>query len=1124
MQEQLLDFVENDTRAGFRLQCLEVLNWGTFDNRVWRLEVNGENGLLTGDIGSGKSTLVDAMTTLLIPAQRIAYNKAAGALNKERSLRSYVQGYYKSERSDTGHSAKPVALRDHNSYSVLLAVFSNEGYDQQVTLAQVFWHKDKQGQPARFYLVADDALTIREHLANFNNDIRTLRKQLRDNPNVQLFDTFNLYEAAFRRVFGLENDQALELFHQTVSMKSVGNLTDFVREHMLEAFNIEPRIDGLLHHFDDLSRAHEAVLKARAQVEALMPLVADCDRHEQSAKERALWEHYRETLKAYFASHRRRLLEQRLINLEAEHDRQSRNLDKLGITLREQRGQRDQLKGAISKQGGDRLEQLAVEIDRLDQYRQRSQQKANDYARHAASLDLAERPDIDIFSRSFALLGTRKEQLENQSAELENKQNELNFSLRDYRQKHEELGKELDSLRQRRSNIHSRQVSIRDTLCHALGLDADDMPFAGELIRVREQEAAWEGAAERVLHNFALSLLVSDSHYSAVADWVEKTNLRGRLIYFRVRQQQTVAPPGLHPESLVHKLDIQPDSEFYGWLEQELARRFDYACCTDMNQFRRESRAITPSGQIRAGDQRHEKDDRHNLNDRSRFVLGWSNEQKIATLENQQIGLEKTIQQLGEQWARIGEERKGLTAQRDAITALLQIQDFSDIDWQNPAQAMARLQEEKHALENASSQLQTLTRQLEELEERIFNTEDRKQTLDRELGDTEGKQVIARNQLTEAQALLANEPGLNQEFTALDQLRPEVLGAHQLTVDSCPNREQDFREWLQSKIDNESRRLKHLEEKILRTMSQYIHVWPLDTKDVDASLDAAPEYRAMLANLQADDLPRFEQQFKALLNENTIREIATFHGQLSKERQQIRERIDQINRSLIDIEYNPGRYILLEAQPNTDVDIREFQESLRACTEGTMMGIEGDQYAEQKFLQVKAIIERFRGREGTSELDQRWTRKVTDVRQWFAFAASERWREDGSEYEHYTDSGGKSGGQKEKLAYTVLAASLVYQFGLEWGEVRSRSFRFVMIDEAFGRGSDESARFGLELFQRLNLQLLIVTPLQKIHIIEPYVSHVGFVYNPEGRESLLRNLTIEAYRQERAARESIQVQ
>ena len=134
------------------------------------------------------------------------------------------------------------------------------------------------------------------------------------------------------------------------------------------------------------------------------------------------------------------------------------------------------------------------------------------------------------------------------------------------------------------------------------------------------------------------------------------------------------------------------------------------------------------------------------------------------------------------------------------------------------------------------------------------------------------------------------------------------------------------------------------------------------------------------------------------------------------------------------------------------------------------------------------------------------------MRNWFVFAASERWREDGSEHEHYSDSGGKSGGQKEKLAYTILAASLAYQFGLEWGAVRSRSFRFVVIDEAFGRGSDESAEYGLRLFQQLNLQLLIVTPLQKIHIIEPFVASVGFVHNEDGSASKLRNLAIEEYR------------
>jgi len=236
------------------------------------------------------------------------------------------------------------------------------------------------------------------------------------------------------------------------------------------------------------------------------------------------------------------------------------------------------------------------------------------------------------------------------------------------------------------------------------------------------------------------------------------------------------------------------------------------------------------------------------------------------------------------------------------------------------------------------------------------------------------------------------------------------------------------------------------------------------------------------------------------------------------ERQSIKERIDKINQSLLEIDYNPNRYIVLEAAQNIDPEIRDFQQDLRACKNGTLTGSEDAEYSEAKFLQVKGIIERFRGREGTTDADRRWTRKVTDVRNWFSFSASERWREDGREHEHYTDSGGKSGGQKEKLAYTVLAASLAYQFGLDWREVRSRSFRFVLIDEAFGRGSDESTKYGLELFKRLNLQLLVVTPLQKINIIEPFVASVGFVHNDEGSRSLLRNLTIEEYRAERALR------
>ena len=262
-----------------------------------------------------------------------------------------------------------------------------------------------------------------------------------------------------------------------------------------------------------------------------------------------------------------------------------------------------------------------------------------------------------------------------------------------------------------------------------------------------------------------------------------------------------------------------------------------------------------------------------------------------------------------------------------------------------------------------------------------------------------------------------------------------------------------------------------------------------------------------------DDLPRFEHEFKRQLNENAIREIAGFAAQLNKQEQQIRDRIETINRSLRGIDYNEGRYIRLLPDRTPNVDIREFRNELRHCTDDVVGAGDTVQYSEEKFVQVKVIIDRFKGREGSSDLDRVWTRRVTDVRQWFVFSASERWRESDEEHEHYADSGGKSGGQKEKLAYTILAASLAYQFKLDWGTARSKAFRFVVIDEAFGRGSEVSTRYALELFTRLGLQLLIVTPLQKIHVIEPHVSAVGFVDNLEGDYSRLQCLTIAEYRQ-----------
>jgi uncharacterized protein YPO0396 len=1107
-------------RPGMRLHAVEVLNWGTFDKRVWSLDLDGENGLLTGDIGSGKSTLVDAITTLLVPAHRIAYNKAAGAESRERDLRSYVLGHYKSERGDTGLAARAVALRDYNSYSVILARFRNDGFGEDVTLAQLFYFRERDGQPTRFYLVSGGPLSIAKHFT-FEKDIAALKKRLRKLPKTEVFDSFPPYSAAFRRQLSIENEQALNLFHQTVSMKSVGDLTDFVRSHMLEPFDVEGRISQMIGHFDDLNRAHEAVLKAKAQIARLEPLIADCEAHEALTAEADGLRACRDALGGYFAELKAGLVKSRMARFQDELERLEQRLGAARRGRDEELGRRDAIKQAIAANGGDRIESLGREIAARCAVKAERQRRAEDYGRLASALGLARLADADAFIANAQALSALAEAAEARRADADNALTEEKIAFRKLKDEHEGLAAEIKSLEGRRSNLPARILKIRTSICEALSIAEAALPFAGELIEVRQEERDWEGAAERLLNGFAQSLLVPDELYARVSDWVDGTHLAGRLVYFRVRaQRQPSARPDLHPHSLAHKLAIKPDSPFYAWLDREIAHRFDYACCDSLEAFRREERAVTRMGQTKARGERHEKDDRFAIDDRTQFVLGWSNEDKIRALKAAAHRLERRMGDIGGIIAGLETERRSLDERLRIAGQLKVYASFPDLDWQSVAAEIEQLETERRQLEAGSDTLRVLREQLATTEEALAEIAARLDALNSEHGSLGARRQALTDLLDDLDAKIAAVlPGTRRDvWPRLDEMREGVLGDHRLTVESCEGSEKRIRDWLQTRIDAEDKKIARLREAIVKAMQAYRAEYPAETREVDDTVESAPEYWQMLDDLRSDGLPRFEARFKALLNENTIREVAGFQSQLSRERQLIRERIELINQSLREIDYNTGRYIELVVEPSLDQEVRQFVQDLRGCTEGALTGSEDAEYSEAKFLAVKRIIERFKGRAETADLDRRWTRKVTDVRNWFVFSASERWREDGREHEHYTDSGGKSGGQKEKLAYTVLAASLAYQFGIDWRSPHSRSFHFVMIDEAFGRGSDESARYGLDLFAKMNLQLLVATPLQKIHIIEPFVAAVGFVHNEGGSRSLLRNLTIEELRAERLKR------
>ncbi|OUS91944.1 ATP-binding protein [Rhodococcus sp. NCIMB 12038] len=1113
-----------DSRSGYRLERLEVYNWGTFDRRMWALNLDGHNGLLTGDIGSGKSTMVDAVTTLLMPAHRISYNKAAGADTRERSLRSYVLGYYKSERSETTGTSRPVGIRSAGTYSVILGVFRNRGYNSEVTLAQVFWIKNgNTGQPDRFFVTADADLTIAAHFADFGSDIVGLKKKLRRS-GARLHEHFPEYSRDFRRQLGIESEQALDLFHQTVSMKAVGNLNDFVRSHMLEPFDSAAWTAKLVAHFDDLTKAHDAVRRAREQLADIEPILAECGTHEELTEQTAALAAQRSALRYYFAEHKSGLLTARIGELDAAITTATDRLQATTHELAELRDNENRLRLERAGHGGDRLAQLERDVLEASHARDERRDRQARYAQLAGAAGLDPVRGAEQFAAQRERAGTCVQALEQSLSDQQNRITEIRFEQRDLERASAELNTELVSLRERRSNIPARNLTLRESLCTALGIDENDIPFAGELIQVRPEEDRWAGAAERLLRGFGLSLLVSQEHYRRVSDWIDAHHLGTRVVYYRVPATVAVGPRGDRsaPNLLLHKIEIK-DGPFYNWLERELAKRADLLCVDSMDEFRRADKAITRSGQIRTTGGRHEKNDTTRIDDRSSYILGWTNDQKIDALLTRAQAVATRTQSLAENRTQLQAALDSTTHRRRALDKLLEIDQFKDIDWESMVNRIATLEREKAELEASSRELERIGRELDDTGRAIAEADARRDGLQKELGRLEASRNSARAETDATRTVLREEPcgAARAEFDAIDRRLGSTVPTE---PDRCDARELEVNRALTESIDKLATKSATVANRIVVQMGNFRKKYPAETAEMDDNVASAAEYRELHRRLVGDDLPRFETDFKEYLNTNTIRDVAGFHSQLNRQVDLIRERIDRINESLVGINYNPGRYIRLEGARTPNTEIREFITDLRECTDSSIGGGNSEQYSEAKFLQVKQLIERFKGREGQTESDRAWARRVTDVRNWFMFSASERWREDDTEHENYTDSGGKSGGQKEKLAYTILAASLAYQFKLEWGATRSKTFRFAVIDEAFGRGSDDSTKFALELFRTLGLQLLIVTPLQKIHVIEPYVSSVGFVDNPDGNNSRLQSLTIEQYREQQRLRGLVRVE
>lgn len=1123
-------FSTSSDKAGFRLQYMEVYNWGTFDEKVFKINPKGNNSLLTGANASGKSTYIDALLTLMVPAKKDRfYNQSSGVEKKgDRTEVTYVLGHYGNIQEEGKTSTSTQKLRDTNTYSVILAHFENTD-QKQITLFQVRWFTNNELR--RQFGIAHVPLEIEKDFSDF--DAKGLWKRRLDkkyNANstkkkIEFIDGPTAYAERMSNLFGMRSVKALSLFNQVVGVKVLEDLDDFIRTNMLEEQDAEAEFIQLKESFLTLMDAKTNIEKAKEQIKQLIPINEIAITLANIKADLFQLQKSKETAVYWFAKKGFELGE---IELEkCKNDLYRLNDELADLRRKEEALKQDErtISIAIEKdEVGSKIKDLEKEIRSLQTQRDNRSRKLEDYNKIAQSIDLNINPSEESFNtnrekaKDLKLSAQKKIEVENENLRaLKNKEDELVSST-------ENLVKTIKTLQENKNNIAGRVAEIREELIEHLGATREEMPFIGELIRVKDDEINWESSIEKVLHNFALRLIIPPKYYSEVNQYVNNQNLKGRIRYDKYEEQdylKNFQNKNINEKSLVHKIDIKPKTVYANWINSYLEAQFDFICVDNLMEFERHSEmAITQSGLIKFKRGKHEKDDRPHISRKENYVLGWDNKEKIAGLRRELIELQTQQKENKTAINDKSSEIKNLGTFRDQCHNLFSKFDkYDDIDWQSYAIEIQEKTEQKEALEKTNDRVKKLQEHLKKVQDDLKHLSDFDiKNKDRTIFQTEENQKSIEQSINNNKSIY--EPLGDVDITAFEENNSHLLNLEYANLET--SRDKFQKENLRQTRELEEQKGRKEREVTIKintfkqpteAITNKFRDWRSDVNSLPDStnLDLISEYQNFLQKLEKDNLPKFEKKFNDYLQETITNKVGDFRMFFLNWSDSIKNNIQHLNTSLkeIDFKNNPKTYIQIVAPNKVDNEVREFTKLLNEAVPNIHQMEKTIQGREYHFNNhIHPFIEKLDKEE--------WRKKVMDVRSWFNYKAEEFYKETHQKSKTYEAMGQLSGGEKAQLTYTILGSAIAYQFGLSKDGLQTNSFRFIAIDEAFKAQDEDKARYLITLCKQLHLQLLVVTPSDNIHIVENDISYVHYVERKEEKYSWLYDMPIEQFKEEKA--------
>ncbi|MDR0501595.1 MAG: AAA family ATPase [Coriobacteriales bacterium] len=1127
----------------WRLARIETANWGTF-NGYQTLPVSRRGLLITGPSGSGKSTLLDAITTVLTPPINRKLNAAAlGASNAaaDRTICSYVRGAWRHETDDTGEIANTYLRPNVATWSGILLRYESQCLDAKTQLQQtlssaainlIALFNLKAGSNSPDGLSVLYATVRGEHLlkefepyAINGIDIAKFNREQKSS-NGHAWREHSSFAQKFCRDMGIGSNTGAEiaastagaktlvLLHKTQAAKNFGSLDDLFRRFMLDDPITFKQADDAVERFTALNQAYAGVVEQRQQMQHLEPLLELDSRYHKSQLEQTELEQ----LQVALDSHSDQLVLEHLMAKQLDVKRKINICSEAVYTASHEQEQAraalTQAQAAMDSAGGKAFDDARLACDncqlRYNNVLDSRKSLANELASVKMLIDLPVTQSdwqnmlLDLKAKADVAAAKQVNEKDSRYATF-GQVSELKAQLT-------ELRTELRHLRSSRTNIPAKLAQIRLDLATHVGIMPDEFPFIGEMINVKPEEVKWRGAIERLLGNYAKTLLVSQRHVTKVSEYLEKHHLGIRLEYQAIPAEVEVTMRSTPNDSLVKKLNVRQHKhhiEFSNWLNQDLRKRFNYTCVNQAQDMQDKEMALTLAGQIKKRNH-YVKDDRFMIDDRSRWVLGDANDEKIDILAQVEERLKQELAS-AEAIASATEDETSIAKNLLRLSNMLQ-----SVPWSNYDELMAKTDLESS--QKHYNLLKSCDGKLRNAETMRDEAQRRKDAADAEVEKARIDEGMLAKQLASIQSDIDDITSSaatkitvgEKERDLLNKKFKQQNSQYDKSADSIRRTAREVRNLLQEQSRIVAERLQKNRLECERTIDKFKQKWPLAATNLSSEFGDLQSYLGIYKRIKANGLPEYEKRFMQVLHDFSQDQITVLATTVRAAFREVKDKLVMVNKSLKLSEYSPGIHLQIDVKDNRSKQVTDFLNELQAITKDVWSetDLAG---AEARYLRTDSIIRRFRSDETA---DKKWKSECLDTRLHVCFTAKEI-DNNGNVQGVYQSDAGLSGGQKQKLVIFCLAAALRYQLADEDQPIPS--YGTVVLDEAFDKADHQFAAMAMDIFKVFGFHMVLATPLKLLQTLERHIGAIASISCADSRYSRIQMIDFGDFAQKEAA-------